>query len=115
MNTRAIGIVGENIAAKFLKKNGYRILERNFSCVHGEIDIIALQGGFYVFIEVKSRNVRDYGAPCEAVNIYKQRRIISSANSWLVGRHKFGAPVRFDVVEVLDGVPSVIVDAFRPS
>lgn len=114
MNTRAIGARGEDAAAGFLQKNGYRILERNFNCRYGEVDIIAMRDGYYVFIEVKSRNTLAFGSPCEAVTPYKQRRIVSVAMYWLFQKHKTGVPVRFDVVEVVDGVPSIIVDAFRP-
>lgn len=114
MNTRAIGAKGEDIAAEYLQRNGYKILARNFNCSYGEIDIIALHNGFYVFVEVKSRNSLAFGMPREAVIPYKQQRIISCARYWLFKKHKTGVPVRFDVVEVVDGTPSIIADAFRP-
>lgn len=114
MNTRAIGTAGENAAVKHLQEKGYKILERNFSCRYGEIDVIAQHGNYYVFIEVKNRNSLAFGTPREAVTPYKQQRIIDTARYWLFKRRKTGVPVRFDVVEVLDGVPSVISDAFRP-
>lgn len=114
MNTRAIGKLGEDIAVKHLQKNGYTILERNFNCRFGEIDIVAQKDGYYVFVEVKSRNSRAFGTPREAVTPYKQQRIISAANYWMFNKRKLGAPVRFDVVEVVDGVASTIVDAYRP-
>lgn len=113
MNTRAIGTCGENIAVEHLQKNGYKIVERNFNCRFGEIDIIALNDGYYVFVEVKSRNTLAFGFPREAVKPYKQDRIIASAQYWLLKQRKTGVPVRFDVVEVIDGVPSIITDAFR--
>ena len=113
MNTRAVGIVGENIAAEYLKSNGYKILERNFSCKLGEVDIIALYSGYYVFIEVKNRSGLEFGRPCEAVTPYKQQKIISVAKYWLLRNHKTNVPVRFDVVEILDGTASLITDAFR--
>ena len=113
MNTRAIGTRGENIAVEYLQKNGYKILDRNFNCRFGEVDIVAMQGGYYVFIEVKSRNTIQFGAPREAVTPYKQQRIVSVARYWLFKKRITGVPARFDVVEVLDGIPSVIVDAFR--
>lgn len=114
MNTRAIGDYGEKLAVEHLQKNGYKILERNFNCRFGEIDIIALHQGYYVFIEVKSRNTTQFGAPREAVTPYKQNRIIGAAQRWLFVNRKTGRPVRFDVVEVANEVPLVIVDAFRP-
>lgn len=113
MNTHVIGVQGENIAADYLRKNGYKILERNFSCKFGEIDIIAIKDNFYVFIEVKSRSTVAFGRPCEAVTPYKQQRIVAAAKYWLCKQRKTGLPVRFDIVEILDGKTSVIVDAFR--
>lgn len=113
MNTRAIGSVGENVAADYLKKIGYKVIERNFNCRYGEIDIIARHKDYYVFIEVKSRNSLAFGHPVEAVKPYKQNRIVLSAQYWLLNNRLTGVPVRFDVVEVLDGVPSVVTDAFR--
>lgn len=113
MNTRAIGTQGENIAVEYLQKNGYNVLERNYNCRFGEVDIIAFHNGYYVFIEVKSRNTFTFGSPREAVRPYKQRRIVDVAKYWLFKNRKTGASVRFDVVEVSNGIPSVIVDAFR--
>lgn len=113
MNTRAIGIVGENIAAEYLKTNGYKILERNFSCRVGEVDIIAQHAGYYVFIEVKNRNSVEFGRPCDAVTPYKQQKIISVAKYWLLKNHKTTSPIRFDVVEIINGKASLIADAFR--
>lgn len=114
MNTRAIGTQGENVAVQYLQKSGYKVLERNFNCRYGEIDIIALHNDYYVFLEVKSRNTSAFGTPREAVKPYKQRRIVDSAKYWMFKNRKTGVPVRFDVVEVVDGVASVIIDAFRP-
>lgn len=113
MNTRAIGAHGEQIAVQYLQKNGYKVLERNFNCRYGEVDIIAYHNGYYVFVEVKSRNTLAFGLPCEAVAPYKQQRIISAARYWLFKNRQTGVPVRFDVVEVVNGVPSAIIDAFR--
>ena len=76
MNTRAVGKIGEDIAVVYLKKNGYKIIARNFNCHGGEIDVIAQHGDYYVFIEVKSRNTAAFGAPREAVTYYKQQRIV---------------------------------------
>lgn len=114
MNTRSIGKLGEDTAVTYLQKNGYKVLDRNFNCHYGEIDIIARHGIYYVFIEVKSRNTVAFGTPREAVTSYKQQRIISAAQNWLVKKRIPCVPVRFDVVEVVDGVASVIKDAFRP-
>lgn len=113
MNTHRIGVQGENRAVEYLKKKGYKIIERNFHCHFGEIDIIAMNQGYVVFIEVKSRNSVAFGLPREAVTLSKQKTIIACANYWLSSNIMVGKPVRFDVVEILDGKVDVIKDAFR--
>ena len=114
MNTRAIGTQGEDVAVEYLKNKGYKVIERNFNCRYGEVDVIAYENGYYVFIEVKSRNTLAFGLPREAVTPIKCQRILSVARYWLFKHRLTGVPVRFDVIEIVDGVPSVIVDAFRP-
>ncbi|MCM1195042.1 MAG: YraN family protein [Corallococcus sp.] len=114
MNTHIIGVAGEDCAVKYLQKHGYTILERNFKCKFGEIDIVATHKRFVVFIEVKSRKNDAFGQPREAVTDYKQSRIISCATYWLYLRKRTGVPIRFDVVEVVNGAVNVIEDAFRP-
>lgn len=114
MNTRKQGNIGEDIAVAHLKKHGYKILQRNFSCQFGEVDIVAQQEDYIVFVEVKSRSNTSFGMPREAVDWRKQQRIVNCASLWLTAKRKVGSPVRFDVVEVLDGNVNVLVDAFRP-
>lgn len=92
MNSKEIGILGEKIAENYLKKKGYKILEKNYSPKFvsgpkiGEIDIIAKKEGTFIFIEVKtvqkSQNV--FFNPEEKVNFAKQRKIIKTAESWLI-------------------------------
>ena len=106
-NTREIGAIGEKAAAKFLKKNGYRILKKNFYSAHGEIDIIAENKEYLVFVEVKSRknsevNFINYGLPCEAVDKNKQKHIIYTARCYLQ-RYPKDKVMRFDVIEVYLG------------
>ena len=113
MNTRRVGSHGEDIAAAYLKKSGYKVLQRNFNCRFGEVDIIARDGDYIVFVEVKARADTSFGAPREAVDWHKQQRIIKCANAWLTIKKQYGAPVRFDVVEVLAGNVTLIRDAFR--
>ena len=74
-NRRQIGTEEEALAAVFLKAQGYEILEQNFRCRLGEIDIIARDGSALVFIEVKYRRNAAYGTPAEAVNLRKQQKI----------------------------------------
>lgn len=113
MNTRKIGATGEEIAARYLKKHGYKILDRNFSSAHGEIDIVAREGNFVVFVEVKRRKSDKFGAPQEAVDEQKQKSIINCAKAWLVRNRLYGAPVRFDVVAIMQDEVTLLRDAFR--
>jgi putative endonuclease len=93
-----LGRQGEEAAVAFLKKKGYRIIEKNFRCKLGEIDIIAEQGGAVVFIEVKARADHQYGHPFNAVTPAKQRKIIQVAKTFLAKHRLLENPARFDVV-----------------
>ena len=111
-SSRSIGAKGEKLAEKFLRKNGYKILKRNFLSAHGEIDLIAQNKEFLVFVEVKSRkdseyNFESYGLPCEAVNKSKQKHIIYTARCYLQ-RYPTDKTMRFDVIEVfLSDTPKI--------
>lgn len=97
----ALGAIGEDIAERYLKKKGYRIIDRNFRCRLGEIDIIALDGEALVFVEVKTRRNQNYGRPCEAVNTVKIRHILQTAACYAaVSPARYGE-IRIDVVEIL--------------
>ena len=113
MNKRLIGQRGEDAAIAYLKKHGYVILDRNFYCHFGEIDVVAWDGEYVAFIEVKSRSDTSFGLPREAVDFRKQKTIIKCAEYWLYKNKRVGVPVRFDVVEILNGEINHIVDAFR--
>ena len=91
---------GEKIAASFLKKNGYRIIEINFRCVLGEIDIVAKENGELVFIEVKTRKSGELGYPEQAVGIKKQRKLSQLALCYLQGKNLTNTKARFDVVAI---------------
>jgi putative endonuclease len=117
-----IGSYGEELAAGYLAGRGYRILERNFRCKGGEVDLIALENktGFLVFVEVKTRKDLSYGVPQLAVNQFKQRQISKAALTWLSISNKHDRNARFDVVAILlkaDGHHDVthIVNAFELS
>jgi putative endonuclease len=97
----SLGSMGESIAATFLKGAGFSIVERNFRCVCGELDIIARDGRTIVFIEVKCRNNETYGSPQLAVTAFKQRQISKAALVWLSKRRLYDAEARFDVVAIL--------------
>lgn len=99
MKTTELGRFGEERAAAYLRRRGYRIVERNFSCREGEIDIIARKGGYVVFVEVKLRKNADFAAAREFVTRAKQQRIITTASVWLAQSGCELQP-RFDVIEV---------------
>lgn len=113
INKRKIGTKYETLAVNYLRQCGYQILERNFYCKFGEIDIVAKKDVYLVFVEVKYRSSTDYGAPQEAVDVRKQRRI-SNASSYYLYRHHCTAdtPVRFDVVAVTGDEIRLIENAF---
>ncbi len=97
---RDTGLRGEAIATKYLRKKGYRILERNYRTPFGEIDIIAEDRGTLVFIEVKTRKADLFGLPEESVTIKKRERIKKAALHYLKDLKKV-PPVRFDVLSIL--------------
>ena len=94
------GKLGEDIAVHYLKQNGYVILDRNFECRQGEIDIIALDKKEIVFIEVKTRTSNKYGAPSEAVNKIKQKHMLQTIKYYLYIRNLSDEFIRIDVMEV---------------
>ena len=101
MNTKTLGKYGEIKAQQYLKKNKYKILETNFNCKLGEIDIIALdKNKEIVFIEVKTRNSILYGYPAEAITNKKLKHIYYTAQYYLHIRNLENSPVRIDVIEV---------------
>ena len=108
------GSRGEKLAEKYLRDNGYRILARNFTTDIGEIDLIATDDEFLIFVEVKARMSDAYGEPAEAVDVRMQRKLSMVASQYIKKSMLFGAPARFDVIEVrLDtGKISHIENAF---
>ncbi len=97
---KVLGQEGEDRAAKHLEKLGYKILERNYRTRAGEIDLIALDRGEVVFVEVKTRTNNAYGAPELAVNPQKQRRMINTALGYIRSKKLHQVPCRFDVVAI---------------
>jgi putative endonuclease len=95
-----IGKRGEGLAVACLEKAGYRIIERNYRCLLGEIDIVAEEGDCLVFIEVKSRRSGAYGVPQLAVGYRKQRKISMVALKYIQEKQMHGRNARFDVVAV---------------
>lgn len=96
---RALGQWGEEQAAQWLKQRGWRILAKNFRCRMGEIDLVAENGTYLAFVEVKLRKDDRFGSACESVTPAKQRRLRVAAEYYLMG-HPTELQPRFDVAEV---------------
>ena len=96
----SLGDRGERAACVFLKEQGYEILEKNYKCKIGEIDVIAQRKGRLVFIEVKTRTSGQFGAPQEAVDLKKQEKIFKLAQWYFKEKKLQEIPVAFDVVAV---------------
>jgi putative endonuclease len=100
-STRAqIGSRGEDLAADYLRGDGFAILDRNWRCRYGELDIIAADGEVLVFVEVKTRTGRAFGTPAEAVTHAKLRRLRRLAGIWLAAQGGSWPSVRIDVIEI---------------
>lgn len=110
MPTTELGSRGEHIAAVYLTDAGLRVLDRNWRCREGELDIVARDGDALVFCEVKTRRGTGFGHPAEAVTPQKQRRLRLLAQRWLAAHDEHAPDLRFDVVGVLvppTGLPKV--------
>lgn len=111
--SKEIGTAYEALAAEYLKGKGYRIIKQNFFTKSGEIDMIARDGAYLVFVEVKYRSSQRGGHPLEAVDIRKQKRIRRAAQYYLL---RYGCPentpCRFDVVGILQEEIIHIENAF---
>lgn len=116
-STRALGQAGEDRAARWYWDHGYVVVERNWRCRTGEIDLIAVKADLTVFCEVKARASSAYGFPAEAVGPVKQLRARRLAAAWFASRpplrgQRRGGPVRFDVATFMSGRLEVIEAAF---
>jgi len=109
-HNKILGKKGEKAAVKYLKKNKYKILEKNYSCHFGEADIIAKDKDEIVFVEVKTRTSLYYGTPAESVTPKRQENYRRIAASYLHDVDKYF--IRFDIIEVLDGEITHIKNAF---
>ncbi|WP_034237963.1 YraN family protein [Saccharomonospora iraqiensis] len=97
---QALGRAGEDLAAEHLRRQGLTVLERNWRCREGELDILATDGTTLVVCEVKTRSGRNFGSPAEAVTEDKRRRIRGLTSRWLAARRVAWCPIRFDVVAI---------------
>ena len=110
---KTTGERGEEIAAGFLEKHNFRIIQRNFRCRCGEVDIIARDGKTLVFVEVKTRRNATYGLPQLAVTPFKQRQISKAALTYLSKNRLMKEDARFDVISVLLLDSSPVIDHIR--
>ncbi|SES72398.1 MULTISPECIES: YraN family protein [Pseudobutyrivibrio] len=114
MNYRTQGNDFEKLAADYLKRQGMSILKMNFYCKMGEVDIIAKDGSYLVFVEVKYRKSAARGTGFEAVNFNKMRKISRVADFYMYSRHMDGGTsVRFDVIAIEEGHLKHIKNAFE--
>lgn len=100
-NRRLIGSRGEETALAFLLEQGYHLLEKNYRCRLGEIDLILEDGPEVVFVEVKTRRSSLFGMPQEAVGLAKQTRIRRLAQFYLLSKKDLVRPLRFDVIAIM--------------
>jgi len=97
---KTLGRRGEEAAERFLRRRGCQILARGDRSGPGELDLVALDRGTIVFVEVKTRRSSETGLPAEAVDQRKQRRLIRLAETFLKRHRLFSMPARFDVIAV---------------
>ena len=101
MQKKELGKKGEELALRFLKKKGYRIIEKNYVCKMGEMDIIGKEKDTLVFIEVKTRTSTEFGPPQLAVHSSKQRQLSKVALNYLNEKRLNDVKARFDVVAIV--------------
>lgn len=98
---RAVGDRGEDLACAHLEQQGWEVVERNWRCREGELDVVAVHDGLLVFCEVKTRRSTRFGVPVEAVSTDKARRLRRLAWAWLAEHGQRGREFRIDVLGVL--------------
>jgi len=113
MTDLELGLKGEKQAEEFLKKQGYKIIEKNFRTSFGQIDIIAKEKNTFCFIEVKTRRNFSFGLPEEAVTYPKQKKILKVALAYLKQKGLLNKKVRFDVVSILYNKDSYKINLIR--
>lgn len=108
---KKLGKRGEKQAQKYLKRHGWKILEKNWKNPFGEVDIVARKGEIVAFIEVKTRLSDEFGAPNEAVQNKRKLKYIRGANYYFLNRN-IDCTVRFDIIEIFCGKINHIENAF---
>lgn len=98
---KVLGGRGEELAVRYLRKRGYKVIERNYRCLWGEIDLIARNKGTLVFVEIKTRSSSGFGLPQEAVDRFKQGKLVQVAKAYMAQHHlEDTITTRFDVVAI---------------
>lgn len=100
-DNKIVGNLGEDMACKYLQEKNYYILERNYRNKQGEIDIIAMDRGVLVFVEVKARKNRRFGLPQDAVNDIKRHKIDKTANLYVAEKNWYKLRRRYDIIEII--------------
>ena len=108
INRKQLGAWGERIAREHIEKLGYQVIETNFRCHEGEIDIIAQEGEQLVFVEVRTRRSLDFGSPEESITVSKKKKLIEVANAYLQSHEGLSSWWRIDVVAVELGPGSIV-------
>jgi putative endonuclease len=109
---QARGRFGEDEAARWYARHGYRVVSRNWRCAHGEVDLVLMRQDEVVFSEVKARASAEFGGPQAAVDWRKQQRLRRLAATWLAEHRPGAVSVRFDVVAVVGARVEVLEGAF---
>jgi len=104
-----LGRAGEDRAVRYLTDSGYEVLDRNWRCAQGELDIVARRGGWLAVVEVKTRRSLAYGHPLEAVDARKRRRLWQLAHAWALdhGDRVQGLRIRIDAIGIVGMDPAV--------
>ena len=103
--TRELGEYTESLACEYLEKKGFKLLERNFNCRFGEIDLIMQHSDNLVFVEVRYRRSNDFGSGAESITTSKQSKLIKTASAYLQRHAKLNKyPARFDVVSITGSI-----------
>ena len=97
---KELGAKGEKLAAKFLRRKGYRIVQRNYKCKLGEIDIVAQINGMFAFVEVRTKSTAEFGPPQYSITTAKRKQITKAALSYIREKNLAGQSCRFDVIAV---------------
>lgn len=101
MDRKEYGDEGEEAAVRYLEQQGYRVRTRNYSCRHGELDVVAERGETLCFVEVRMRSTAVWGDPSHTVSFSKQRKVVKAALHYLVAHRLRDRMLRFDVISVV--------------